>query len=87
MNQVKLSKAQQAIVDKMREGYTLFYHGGGLWTYRKLLGNTTIAAIGITRVVNCLAKQKILEETHGLYRLTEQYKTQPCSGQEGIHNA
>lgn len=72
---MKLSKAQQEVVDKMREGYAIFYGYTNDWL-RKGNSNSTSVWKSTT---NSLLKRGIIEPVPGsqpaCYRLTEQYKT------------
>lgn len=72
---MKLSKAQQEVVDRMREGWTLVYHGKGFWTFRGIDGKR-INEWGLTGAINALGRKKVIFEEHGIYRLTEQYKNE-----------
>lgn len=69
---MKLSKAQQLVVDKMREGYSLFLRIGIGW-FLVEMGQLFRAD---TKTVRCLLKKGVLyEESKTECGLTEQYKT------------
>lgn len=76
---MKLSKAQQEVVDKMREGYRLHHSNftGSIWLRKDGINSY------ITRVTfNALRKKGVVKQQpvdigrlQAEYRLTEQYKT------------
>lgn len=74
---MKLSKAQQAIVDKMREGWDLKRDRAGSYLIKE--GKRIIRLFDIT--VDALERGNVIEPCPGpippyfIYRLTEQYKT------------
>lgn len=69
---MKLSKAQQAVVDKMREGWTM-YSG-----HIQLHGDTECYSPITNRLFFKMIRSGIIEiksQYPTIYRLTEQYKT------------
>lgn len=77
---MKLSKAQQEVVDKMREGWDIHYNTN--FGSCRLRHNLYSAFPRINpRVFTCLESKKVIEQYKysyptRVYRLTEQYKNE-----------
>lgn len=75
---VKLSKAQQEVVDKMREGWRLTRDDFWWWSMHDKLKPAIVKSTTIHKLVEYgvleLVEKSILLK-HEEYRLTEQYKT------------
>jgi hypothetical protein len=73
---MKLSKAQQEVVDKMREGWELKKDNAGYYLWHKTPSVKTIRDC----TFHCLLRQEILKLVPGIpppfatYQLTEKYR-------------
>lgn len=74
---MKLSKAQQEVVDKMREGWELKKDGAGVYLYHETVGiqkvrDSTQNALYLMDVISCVPGP---EPPYANYQLTEKYRS------------